>query len=161
MADNTERLRKIAGWVKVFLGFSALSSGILVLFLNHPRVERFLDRLLEEDREAWPAFADLAGRLIDETAAHSLELAIVLIPVGLVQIAAALLFLARRTLGYWLLLGVTIAILPFESFLLVRVPGLFNLLGLVIDLLVIAFLLVRRRQLLASADKSGGGRPLR
>lgn len=147
--ERTESLRLVAGWVKVFLGFSAASSGVLVLFLNHPRVERFLDGVLEENRRVFPAFADLAERLIDETAAHSLELAIVLIPVGLVQIAAALLFLARKALGYWLLLGVTIAVLPFESFLLVREPGLFNLTGLLVDLLVIAFLLSRRRRLLA------------
>lgn len=152
--ERTETLRQVAGWAKVFLGFSAASSGVLVLFLNRPSVERFIDRVIAEDREVWPAFADLAERLVDETAAHSLELAIVLIPVGLVQIVAALLFLARRALGYWLLLGVTVAILPFEAFLLLREPGAFNLAGLVIDLLVIAFLLLRRRRLLESATAS-------
>jgi hypothetical protein len=163
MAPPSSTARLIIGVFKIVTGFSGLASGLFFLLVSGDRLRR-LAYWLEGQYAQWSpelgeAVREMTLTLHDERWYYGPLLAFF----GGAQIAAAIFFLLRKPWGYWTLLAVCIAVLPFEIWKVLGSEGtkapLSETLILLVDLGIVGYLLLRRQALTArpASGDSGDG----
>jgi uncharacterized membrane protein (DUF2068 family) len=145
--------------IKILTGTFEILSGLFLLFSTKGSLERLVGKLTQFLAHSSPKMSSTLAahmhHLIDKRA----TLAIILLVLGVVKLIAAVGFLKHRPWGYYLLVAVLIAYVPYDVYELTKHVGPFVVATLVIDLVIISLMLYFKKAFLTHEHETKEDRP--
>lgn len=145
MQEKIKRYRTAIAAIKIATGTVEISSAVFLLLIGRDLLDRW--SLKVGKALAYPSahIGDLAAKTVHHAADHKLTLAIGLLALGSAKVVGGIGFLFHKPWGYYLLVIVLVAYIPYDGYDMSHHVGPFAVSTLLIDLAII-FLLLRHRQ---------------
>ncbi len=152
-----ERYRTAVVVVKSAMGAAELSLGVVLLTMSADAIRALVDRLSREERVEDPndPLVLFVQHRLPLLASNKTVLALTLLLLGSAKVVGAIGLLRRRPWGYWVLVVLLCALLPFDVYRVATRPSLLQGVLLMLNLAVLLILLRYRADLTAAERKPG------